>query len=61
MPELDRPVLIAAMLSEFAQTNQEDLHALNVALAARGADVSEVAHRIKRACKIIGATAGLDE
>ena len=57
----DDPALIAAMLSEFAETNQEDLDALNAALAARSADdVNEVAHRIKGACKIIGAAEAAD-
>ena len=57
----DDPALIAAMLSEFAETNQEDLDALNTALAARNADdVNEVAHRIKGACKIIGAAEAAD-
>ena len=57
----DDPALIAAMLDEFAETNQEDLNALNAALAARCAEeVNEVAHRIKGACKIIGATEAAD-
>ena len=53
----DDPALITAMLSEFAETNQEDLNDLDAALAAHHAqNVNEVAHRIKGACKIIGAT-----
>ena len=49
------------MFSEFAETNQENLDALNAALAARSIDdVNEVAHCIKGACKIIGAAEAAD-